>query len=43
MEKNEILLRDGDTLLMNEGFIFYVFGYEHPNNRVFSFLKYIYL
>jgi len=24
-----------------EGFIFNVFGYEHPNNRVFAFLKYI--
>ena len=33
--------RDGETLLTREGFIFYVFGYEHPNNRVFAFLKYI--
>jgi hypothetical protein len=33
--------RDGETLLTNEGFIFYVFGYEHPENRVFAFLKYI--
>lgn len=33
--------RDGETLLTKEGFIFYVFGYEHPDNRVFSFLKYI--
>lgn len=41
MENRELLLRDGDTLLMNEGFIFYVFGYEHPDNRVLSFLKYI--
>lgn len=32
---------DGDTLATEEGFIFNVFGYEHPNNRVFSFLKYI--
>jgi predicted nucleotidyltransferase len=24
-----------------EGFIFNVFGYEHPNDRVFAFLKYI--
>ncbi len=33
--------RDGETLLTKEGFIFYVFGYEHPENRVFAFLKYI--
>ena len=33
--------RDGETLLTEEGFIFYVFGYEHPENRVFAFLKYI--
>jgi predicted nucleotidyltransferase len=33
--------RDGETLLTREGFIFYVFGYEHPDNWVFAFLKYI--
>jgi predicted nucleotidyltransferase len=33
--------RDGETILTKEGFIFYVFGYEHPDNRVFAFLKYI--
>ena len=33
--------RDGDTFITKEGFIFYVFGYEHPSNRVFAFLKYI--
>ena len=33
--------RDGETLLTKEGFIFYVFGYEHPKNRIFGFLKYI--
>ena len=33
--------RDGETLLTKEGFIFYVLGYEHPENRVFAFLKYI--
>jgi len=33
--------RDGDAFITNEGFIFYVFGYEHPANHVFSFLKYI--
>ena len=38
MEISETLFRDGDTLLMKEGFIFYVFGYEHPYNRVLAFL-----
>ena len=38
LDINEMLLRDGDTLLMDEGFIFYVFGYEHPDNRLLSFL-----
>jgi predicted nucleotidyltransferase len=33
--------RDGETLLTKDGYIFYVFGYKHPNNRVFAFLKYI--
>lgn len=33
--------RDGETLLTDDGFIFYVFGYEHPDERVFAFLKYI--
>jgi len=33
--------RDGETLLTREGYIFYVFGYKHPLNRVFAFLKYI--
>ncbi len=32
---------DGDTFLTKEGFIFNVFGYEHPKNRVLAFLKYI--
>jgi predicted nucleotidyltransferase len=32
---------DGDTFLTKENFVFYVFGYEHPQKRVFSFLKYI--
>jgi len=32
---------DGDTFVTKEGFIFNVFGYEHPNDRVFAFLKYI--
>jgi len=32
---------DGDTFVAEEGFVFNVFGYEHPSGRVFSFLKYI--
>jgi predicted nucleotidyltransferase len=32
---------DGDTFVTREGFILNVFGYEHPEGRVFSFLKYI--
>lgn len=32
---------DGDTFVTKEGFIFNVFGYEHPSNMVFSFLKYV--
>ena len=35
------LPRDGDVFITREGFILYVFGYEHPADRVFSFLKYI--
>jgi len=33
--------RDGDTFATKEGFVFYVFGYEHPKSQVLSFLKYI--
>ncbi len=32
---------DGDTFVTSEGFILNVFGYEHPKERVFAFLKYI--
>ncbi|MEM1536901.1 MAG: nucleotidyltransferase domain-containing protein [Candidatus Bathyarchaeia archaeon] len=32
---------DGDTFITQEGFILNVFGYEHPKDRVFAFLKYI--
>ena len=32
---------DGDTFVTKDGFIFNTFGYEHPDDRVFSFLKYI--
>ena len=33
--------RDGDTFITRDNFIFYVFGYEHPKDRVIAFLKYI--
>jgi predicted nucleotidyltransferase len=32
---------DGDTFVTRESFIFNTFGYEHPQQRVFAFLKYI--
>jgi predicted nucleotidyltransferase len=32
---------DGDTIVSKDGFIFNTFGYEHPDDRVFAFLKYI--
>ena len=32
---------DGDILLTKDRFVFYVFGYEHPKEWVFAFLKYI--
>jgi predicted nucleotidyltransferase len=32
---------DGDTFITKHGFIFNTFGYEHPDDRVFAFLKYI--
>jgi len=32
---------DGDTFVTKDGFIFNTFGYEHPTDRVFAFLKYI--
>jgi len=32
---------DGDAFITRENFVFYVFGYEHPKDRVLSFLKYI--
>lgn len=33
--------RDGDAFLTRDNFIFYTFGYEHPAERIFAFLKYI--
>jgi predicted nucleotidyltransferase len=32
---------DGDTFVTRDGFIMNTFGYEHPYDRVFAFLKYI--
>jgi uncharacterized protein len=32
---------DGDTFVTRDGFIMNTFGYEHPDDRVFAFLKYI--
>ncbi len=32
---------DGDTFVTRDGFILNTFGYEHPTDRVFAFLKYI--
>jgi predicted nucleotidyltransferase len=32
---------DGDTFVTKDGFILNTFGYEHPDDRVFAFLKYI--
>jgi predicted nucleotidyltransferase len=37
----EWLPADGDTFVTKDGFIFNTFGYEHPDDRVFAFLKYI--
>ncbi len=34
-------LRDGDALLTEDGFILYVFGYEHPRDRYHCFLRYV--
>ncbi|UCC58626.1 MAG: hypothetical protein JSW14_01525 [Candidatus Bathyarchaeum sp.] len=41
MDAKDWIPRDGETLLTRESHIFYVFGYKHPDNRVFAFLKYI--
>jgi predicted nucleotidyltransferase len=32
---------DGDTFVTKDGFIMNTFGYEHPDERVLAFLKYI--
>lgn len=41
MDKTKWMPIDGDTFITKEGFILNVFGYEHPADRVFAFLKYI--
>jgi predicted nucleotidyltransferase len=33
--------RDGDTFITRDNFVFYAFGYEHPEDGVTAFLKYI--
>lgn len=33
--------RDGDIILTKDQFIFYVFGYEHPSDKVIAYLKYV--
>jgi len=33
--------RDGDIIYSRDGFIFYTFGYCHPEDRVIAFLKYV--
>jgi len=33
--------RDGDAALTQDGLILYTFGYEHPEGRFISFLKYV--
>ncbi|MCW3992392.1 MAG: nucleotidyltransferase domain-containing protein [Candidatus Bathyarchaeota archaeon] len=35
------ILRDGDAVVTSHGFIFYVFGYQHPNGGYNAFLKYV--
>jgi predicted nucleotidyltransferase len=34
-------LRDGDAVVTEEGFVFYVFGYEHPPDRYHGFIRYV--
>ena len=41
MPNTEWIPADGDTFITKDGFIFNTFGYEHPDDRVFAFLKYI--
>lgn len=32
---------DGEIIVTRENFIFYIFGYEHPLDKAFSYLKYV--
>ena len=42
MEEAEVWTpMDGDTFVTTDGFIMNTFGYEHPDDRVLAFLKYI--
>ena len=34
-------LRDGDAMVTSHGFVFYVVGYEHPEERYNAILKYV--
>jgi hypothetical protein len=34
-------LRDGDAVVTSHGLIFYVVGYEHPEDRYHAILKYV--
>ena len=34
-------LRDGDAIVTSHGFIFYIFGYDHPEDGYNAFLKYV--
>ena len=34
-------LSDGDAVVTEEGFVFYIFGYEHPPDRYHGFLRYV--
>lgn len=34
-------LRDGDAVITDHGFVFYIFGYDHPSDRYHVFLKYV--
>jgi len=36
-----VVFRDGDVIVSADRFIFYTFGYDHPEDRVISFLKYV--
>ena len=34
-------LRDGDAVVTTHGFVFYIFGYDHPDQGYNAFLKYV--